>query len=325
MQEDTDAKTVFVFPAAGGQKPGMGSFLIDYDHEPFHGASQYLGIDLAGIAERGPQEELNLAQNCNVAIYAQSIETFLLLEEQGVKPDILCGYSLGEYSALCAAGVFAYDKGLDFLYQTSQAYQKEFCDGEFGMAAVLTKSYEDLEKACHDVRTGERMQIYVSNMNLPPTNGDHGMYLISGERKAFMEVERRINGKVRDAKVWVPSHSPLVESVEAVLSHKLDELIPHERSIGLDYPVFSTMACASLEKSHLKEKMRKHLSTPVNWINTVGSLLEQGARTFVEVGPGKGLLKTVSRIADSKGISVSAYTTSTKEELEKILEDLPGR
>jgi len=303
----------------------MGSFLLDYNHEPFHEASQHLNIDLVKIAAEGPQEELNLAPFSNVLIYAQSMETFLLLEEQGIRPGILCGYSLGEYSALCAAGVFAYEKGLDFLYQTSQAYQEEFCDGEFGMAAVLTKSYEDLERACHEVRTEERMQIYVSNMNLPPTNGDHGMYLISGERRAFMEVERRMTGKVRDAKVWVPSHSPLVEQIEASLSHKLDELIPHERSIDLDYPVFSTMACAYLEKSHIKEKMRKHLSTPVNWINTVDSLLEQGARTFVEVGPGKGLLKTVSRIAEWRGIKVSVYATSAKEELDKAIKELSAR
>jgi [acyl-carrier-protein] S-malonyltransferase len=167
------------------------------------------------------------------------------------------------------------------------------------------------------------MQIFISNMNLPPTNGDHGIYLISGERRAFMEVQKKIGGKVRDAKVHVPSHSPLVEHIESALSHKLDELMPHEKHIALDYPVFSTMACAYLEKSHLKEKMKKHLSTPVNWIATVDSLLDQGARTFVEVGPGYGLLKTVSRMADNKGIGVATYTTSTKEELEKTLEELP--
>lgn len=322
MDKDTDAKTVFVFPAAGGQKPGMGSFLSEYDHEPFHEASRHLQVDLVSLAKQGPLEELNLAYHTNPIVYAQSIETFLLLEEQGVNPDILCGYSLGEYAALCAAGAFRFTQGLDFLYQTSKSYQLAFSDDKYGMASVQTRDFEELEAACHAIRTEDHMQIYVSNMNLPPIGNSYGRYLISGERRAFLEVERRISGEVRDAKVHVPSHSPLVEPIESALSHKLDDLIPHEKHIDLDYPVFSTMACAYLEKSHIKEKMRKHLSAPVNWIKVIDSLLEQGARTFVEVGPGYSLSKPILWMARNKGIEVAVYNTDKKEELDKVLGEL---
>jgi len=309
----SDRKIAFFFVPEGGHKPGMGEFLGNFGKNPFEKAGNILGINLEEICIKNPLGKLNIAQYTYAAIYAQSMATHDLLIEHGIRPDVIAGYSLGEYAALCAAGVYGYEKGLNFLYKCSERYYNYFKEGKYGMALATGIGIKELKNACRKVRE-EGNEVYISNYNAP------GFYLISGEKTAFSKVKKELGGKgIRPARVSLPSHCPLVKPVEKNISSEILALMAEVKKP--DTKLISTVTAEFADNIEtIKNNLKVHLSSPVQWEKTVYAMLLFGINTFIEVGPTGGLYKTILGLSKAFNKDVEIYTTTDSEGLEKVLQ-----
>ncbi len=321
-------KTAFIFLAAGGQNIGMGSFLKEYGKDPFNAARTLIDErmkncdfaesveDLDKICKEGPENQLHLAHIANTAVCAQAMATYKLLKENDIKPDILAGYSLGEYAAVTAAGCISYETVLPFLYTTSRQYQERFPLGEYCMAAVLGARLQDVEEACSGLRSDG--EIYVSS------NNGEGYYLVSGQTPSILALKSGFKAKVIPINVYVPSHTPLVREFESFSSPMIDLIVENDPS--QDITLVSTRSGEVLSNKYsIRSSLKTHLSSPVRWDLTVDKMLALGVDTFVELGPGYNLMDSVKRMARAVGKEVQTYTTSNKEGFEKVLSDLKLR
>ena len=309
----SDRKIAFLFVPAGGQKSGMGEFLGEFGKNPFEKAGNILGINLEEICLKNPLDKLNLAQYTYAAIYAQSMATHDLLIERGIKPDVVVGYSLGEYTALCAAGVYGYEEGLNFLFNASEKYQNSFQKDKYGMALATGIGIKKLRNACRKVRE-EGNQVYISNYNAP------GFYLISGEKAAFSKVKKELGGKrIRTARANTPSHCPLVKPAEKDIYPEILALMAEAKKP--DTKLISTVTAEFADNIEtIKNNLKVHLSSPVQWEKTVYTMLIFGINTFIEVGPTGGLYKTIIGLSKAFNKDVEVYTTTDSEGLEKALQ-----
>ncbi len=306
-------KIAFIFLPAGGQKPGMGRFLNEYGKEPFEIAGYFLGVNLKKICTEKSEKELNSAPNANVATFAQSFSTFELLLERGIKPDVVTGYSVGMYPALCAAQVYDFGKGINYLYKHSVRYQKEFPEGKYGMALALSVDINQLANACKAVRE-EGNEVYVSNFNAP------GLYLIAGKKSAFPKVKEKLGGHdgIIVTRVNVPSHSPLVRKIEKDSLKAINDFFAEAKEPKI--PVVSTVTGDFVTKlEDIKRDMRIHISSPVQWEKSVYSMFDYGINTFIELGPSTGLYKIITGLGKTKNKKIEVYNTTDKDALEQVL------
>ncbi len=312
MTINEQRKTAFIFLPAGGQKPGMGTFLNEYGKEPFAVAGHFLGIDLKKICMESSAQSLNGAPNANVALYSQSYSTFELLVERGINPDVVVGYSVGEYAALCAAGVYGFDEGIKYLYGNSVKYQKAFSEGRYGMALAVGVDVTELSKACMAARK-KGYKIYISNFNAP------GYYLISGEKKAVPVVKDELGGHegIIMTRVNVPSHSPIVRNIERETLPEIDAFFAKAKASQI--PLISTVTGKFVNGlSDIKRNMQVHLSSPVQWEKAVKTMFEYGINTYIELGPSTGLYKLIAKMAKIQNKNIEVYTTTDKESLEEV-------
>ncbi len=308
-----ERKIAFIFLPAGGQKPGMGSFLSEYGKEPFAIAGYFLGIDLERICTKYSNVELNYAPYANAATFAQSYSTFELLREKGIHPDVLVGYSVGEYPALCAAGVFHYGKGINYLYENSIKYQKAFKETKYGMALSMGIDIFDLENACRVTRESG-YDIFVSNYNAP------GYYLIAGEKNGFPRVQAELGGSegIIMTRVNVPSHTPLCRELELESIDVIDGFFAGAQEPKI--PLVSTVTGEFVNGlTDIKSNMRVHLSSPVQWEKSVYTMLDSGINTFIELGPSTGLYKLVAKLSKAKNRNIEVYNTTDGKSFETVL------
>ncbi len=310
-------KIAFIFLPAGGQKPGMGTFLNEYGKEPFAVAGYFLGIDLKTICIEKSAETLNGAPYANVALFAQSYSTFELLTERGIHPDVVTGYSVGEYAALCAAGVYNFGDGIKYLYENSITYQNAYPEGQYGMALAAGIELTELSRACVAVRK-KGIPVHISNFNAP------GYYLIAGEKRAFPLVKDELNGHegLIVTRVNVPSHSPIVRKIERETHPAIDRFF--SKAIEPTLPLISTVTGKFVsDLSDIRRNMRCHISSPVQWEKTAQTMFEYGINTFIELGPSTGLGKLIEKLANIANKNIEVYTTTDKACLEQTLSISP--
>jgi [acyl-carrier-protein] S-malonyltransferase len=307
-------KVAFIFPTSGTLDLGMGQHLTDYGKHPFEDAGDIIGVNLKKLCEDGPMSELSKAQLSNVAIYSQSLATYGLLTERGIKPDMILGYSLGEYTALCATKVYNFEKGVRFLFEAGKGYQEEFSENKYGIALALNVELKELENVCEQVRQGG-VEIYTFDYGLPDFN------IISGEKKGIALVEKLVKGTIKPTLMDVPSHTPIVRTFESGLTPYFDELF--ERSNEPSLPLISGFTGGFIQSiDDISSNMRVHLSSPVQWEKSVKTMIEQGVNTFVEVGPMSGIPRIVGYLCKKNGVDGTIYTTDTPKNLEQTLKML---
>lgn len=279
-------KKAFVFPGQGAQKVGMVKDL--YDAYPvvkqlFEEADDALGFSLTKLCFEGPDEELMKTYNTQPAILTASTACCRVLEAEGVTPDIAAGHSLGEYSALVAAGALSFADAVKTVRLRGQFMQEAVPLGEGAMAAILGLDDEKIKAICAEINAKGGV-VQAVNFNCP------GQTVIAGKTQAVQEAadDMKAAGARRAVMLHVsaPFHSTLMEPAAKRLAEVLDDITISDAKIPV---VANVNAQMETQAADIKANLVKQAASPVLWIDCTKTMQNFGAETFVEVGPGKTL------------------------------------
>lgn len=284
----------FVFPGQGAQKVGMGRSLaaaFPICRETFEEADAALGESLSTLCFEGPDDRLMLTENTQPAILAMSTAAARLATSRGLTPAFAAGHSLGEYSAHVAAGTLSFADALRTVRRRGRYMQEAVPVGAGGMAAILGLDADGVARACVEAAQGQ--VVTPANLNAP------GQIVIAGHAEAVARAGER--AKALGAKraiplaVSAPFHCPLMKPAE-------DRLAPELRALQSHDPAFPVIANVDAQPKRTAteaiEALVRQVSSPVRWEDVVKRLIADGARTFVELGPGAvlaGLIKKIDR------------------------------
>jgi len=292
---------------------GMMSALADeFSHvqETFEQASTVLGYDLWAVLVNGPAEELNRTEVTQPVMLTAGIATWRIWQALGGKqPDYLAGHSLGEYSALVAAGVMQFSDAIAIVAERGRLMQKATPAGAGAMAAVLGLDDQAMNQICDQVAGDE--VVACANFNAP------GQVVISGHKRAVEragEMARQAGARrVLPLPVSVPSHCTLMKPAAA----KLRELLLSVRFSDSSLPVIQNADVRSYaDAEQVREALARQLWQPVRWTETIQSLLDSGVSHFVECGPGKvlaGLNRRISKQATVFALNARATIESAMQ------------
>jgi len=306
----------FLFPGQGSQYKGMGKdlyqnfFLVRQIYEE---ANEILGMDIGKLCFEGPEEELKKTLNTQPAIFLHSIATWKLLEEEGIHSRLVAGHSVGEYTALVAAGSLTFKDGIQAVRLRGELMYKAGLRRQGTMAAIIGLSPGEVEEICHLASSLGVVQ--PANYNSP------NQVAISGEIPA---IERAIElAKTKGAKKAIrlevsgAFHSPLMEYAYDGLKEFLETVSIQEAKV----PVISNVTAQPMKKpEEIKELLIKQLMSPVRWESSMRKMVELGIKVFVEIGPGKvltGLLKKMD-------LGIEAYQVGDCKSWEETLKVLRG-
>lgn len=289
----------FVFPGQGAQFVGMGKDLYENNpvaKEMFDKANEILGFNITDLMFNGTDEDLRQTKVTQPAIFLHSV---ILAKTMGddFNPDMVAGHSLGEFSALVAAGALSFEDGLRLVSARAQAMQKTCEKTPSTMAAVLALPDAKVEELCASVTEGV---VVPANYNCP------GQIVISGSIEGVDAACAKMleAGAKRALKLKVGGafHSPLMEPARAELA----DAIAHTDFHAPKCPVYQNVnAEPQTDPETIKKNLIAQLTAPVRWTQTVQNMIAAGADTFVEVGPGavlQGLVKKISSEVATSGI-----------------------
>ncbi len=286
-------KTAFVFPGQGSQKVGMLKDLYEaypIVRERFAQADEALGYSISQLCFEGPDTELVKTANTQPAILTASVACYEVLKEKGFTPDIVGGHSLGEYSALVAAGVLDFKDAVYVVHKRGEYMQEAVPLGEGAMAAILALPREEVVRICAEVNDTVG-SVQAVNFNCP------GQIVIAGATKAVEVAAEKM--KEAGAKravmlpVSAPFHSRLMEPAAKRLQEELDKIEVKDAQI----PVVANITGEILkEGAAIKEALVTQAAAPVLWEDCVATMVDFGVTRFVEVGPGKVLTGFTKKI-----------------------------
>jgi [acyl-carrier-protein] S-malonyltransferase len=307
----------FVFPGQGSQQVGMGRALAEAfpaSREVFERADAALGFSLSTLCFEGPEEELHLTANTQPAILAKSIAALRPLLARGVRPDWVAGHSLGEYSALVAAGALSLEDALRTVRRRGQYMQEAVPVGVGAMAAILGLELPKVEAACLAVADGE--VVAPANVNSP------GQVVIAGHTAAVARASEKC--KAAGAKraiplpVSAPFHCALMRPAQERLAPELAALAFRDPQPPL---VNNVDAAVVREADACRDGLVRQVSGTVRWQESVERLAAEGVTTFVEVGPGRVLSGLVKKIAKEAQV----LNVDSPDTLEATVQALAGR
>lgn len=306
-------KLAFVFPGQGAQTVGMGKDFCDrYEvaKKLFQQADEALGYSIKDMCFEGPAEDLQLTANTQPAILTMSVIANEILKEHGIQPEVAGGHSLGEYSALVAAGALDFQEAVLLVHKRGQFMQEAVPVGQGGMAAIIGLADEVIVDACAKA-TEAAGDVQAVNFNCP------GQTVIAGTTKgveAAVEIMKEAGAKKAVIlPVSAPFHSTLMKPAAEKLAAELDKITIRDAKI----PVVSNFT-GRLETAadEIKVNLVAQADHPVKWIDCVLTMKEFGADTFVEAGPGKTLCGFNRRIDKS----LASMNVENVESLQKTLD-----
>jgi [acyl-carrier-protein] S-malonyltransferase len=308
-------KIAFVFPGQGSQTVGMGKDLADKYPEVkgyFQQADDKLQFPLSQLIFAGPKDELTLTFNTQPALLTTSIAILKFFQKSGVTADYVAGHSLGEYTALVAAGVLNFEDGVYAVRKRGEFMENAVPNGEGSMAAVLGLDRDKLAAVCQEVTESGHV-VALANLNCP------GQIVISGTKQGV----ELAGGKAKEAgakrvlplEVSGPFHSPLMKPAAGQLRQVLDGINVNDGRIPV---VVNVSAEPITSAADIKDKLIQQLYSPVLWEDSVQKMIDLGVDTFIEIGPGKvlsGLIKKIDK-------TVKTYTVSDEETALSVMDSL---
>ncbi|MBX5439733.1 MAG: ACP S-malonyltransferase [Thermoflavifilum sp.] len=282
-------KYAVVFPGQGSQFKGMGKVLYDrYSaaKELFEKANTLLGFRISDLMFEGTEEELKQTRVTQPAIFLHSIIAFLMHPE--LKMDMVAGHSLGEFTALVAAGVLSFEDGLQLVAARAQAMQEACVLQASGMAAVLGMDDEQVERICATI---EGEMVVAANYNCP------GQLVISGTQRGIELACEKLKAAGARRALPLPVsgafHSPLMEPAREKLEKAIAAVTFHTPSC----PIYQNVSAkATTDPKQIRQQLIAQLTSPVKWTHTIRMMIADGARDFTEVGPGKVLSGLIQKI-----------------------------
>lgn len=289
-------KTAFLFPGQGSQKVGMVQDLFEnYDSVKalIKEADETLGFSISKMMFEGPATELMKTEFTQPAILTASVAVWQVLKEHGLTPDIAAGHSLGEYSALVAAGAISFADAVHTVHLRGRFMQEAVPLGEGSMAAVIGSTPEIIVKVCGEVST-EDLPVQAVNFNCP------GQVVIAGATAAVEKAcEALKEAGARRAimlKVSAPFHSTLMEPAALRLKEVLDKIDIHDTAIPV---VANVNAKEETKADEIRKNLVDQAAHPVHWEESIRNMIASGVDMTVEAGPGTVLTGFMKKIARS--------------------------
>lgn len=309
------SKTAFIYPGQGAQKAGMGADFYERSETAraiFDQAGEKLGLDMKALCFE-ENEKLDLTEYTQAALVTTCLAMTRVVRERGLKPDITAGLSLGEYSAIAAAGGMDDLDAVRLVRKRGILMQNTVPAGEGGMCAVMGMEASKIEEVLEEMAGEAAGDVTIANYNCP------GQIVITGKTPAVEAAAERL--KAAGAKrammlnVSGPFHSPLLVPAGEELAKELETVTLHP----LDIPYVTNVTAEKVEDIGVtRELLTKQVSSPVRWMQSMEAMIREGVDIFVEIGPGKtlaGFMKKISR-------DVKVYNIAVWEDVEKVAQEL---
>jgi [acyl-carrier-protein] S-malonyltransferase len=285
----------FLFPGQGSQHVGMAHNL--YTTFPsaravFEQADGVLSMPLSRLCFEGPEEELNDTYNTQPAILAASVAALRALDEQGLgQPAYVAGHSLGEFSALVAAGALSFEDGLRVVRERGRLMKQADDRSPGGMAAIIALDREVVEKVCADAQEETGEYVGIANDNCP------GQIVISGTEtaleQAMAQAQKRGAKVVKRLAVSIAAHSPLMAPAQA----RFDRAIEAAEIKAPKIPIYGNVSARALRSAgEVRADLAAQLTSRVRWTESIQGMIQSGVTTFAELGSGSVLIGLVRRI-----------------------------
>jgi [acyl-carrier-protein] S-malonyltransferase len=284
----------FLFPGQASQYPGMGREL--YEKFPasrgvFDAADRALDFSVSRLCFEGTEEDLRLTENTQPAVVTVSIAALRALEGSGITPAFVAGHSLGEYSALVAAGGLDFTEAVRLVRQRGRFMQDAVPPWVGAMAAIMGLSRAQVEEACR--RAGQGEIVAPANLNSPEQT------VISGHASAVKRAVEFASQSGAKRAVILPVSAPFHCELMQAAAHRLEEVLRRTPFGPLKIPLVTNVAAEAIHAGEdAREALIRQFSLPVRWEDSMRALIDQGVDMFVEVGPGKvlsGLLRQIDR------------------------------